>query len=71
MVDAVKKFRDGAAAIGTVQGAAEAGLQHSRQAELRSFEGVVPKGCEWRNLDTAGSQAQRAAAAFPREAVSA
>ena len=71
MVAAVKKFRDGAAALGTRQGAAELGVPHTHQADLRSFEGVVPKGTEWRELDTAGAQAQRAAGAFPREAISA
>ena len=71
MVAAVKKFRDGAFALGTQQAATELGVPHTHQASLRSFEGVVPKGTEWRELDTAGAQAQRAAGAFPREAVSA
>lgn len=54
MVDAAKKFSNGEPAIGS------APEIRSRQASLRSFEGMLPKGSDWRHLDTA--QAQRAQA---------
>jgi phthalate 4,5-dioxygenase len=40
MVAAAKKFAEGGAAIGTQKGV--------RYAELASFEGIVPKGADWR-----------------------
>jgi phthalate 4,5-dioxygenase oxygenase subunit len=44
MVDAVQRFRDGGAALGA----------DAPRTQLRSFEGVVPKGTDWRTLgDTA------------------
>ena len=43
MVAAVKKFREGAPAIGT----AEPRVSHAR---LASFEGIVPQTTDWRTL---------------------
>ena len=45
MVDAVKRFRDGEPAIGT-------GMLQTPQAQLRSFEGIVPKTTPWETLGT-------------------
>jgi phthalate 4,5-dioxygenase oxygenase subunit len=65
MVDAAAKFHDGEAAIGTQQHALQLGRPYIQQAALRSFEGVLPKGTEWRDLDMAEAQAQRAMAVSP------
>jgi phthalate 4,5-dioxygenase len=46
MVAAAKKFRDGGPAIGT----AGAQVPHAR---LASFEGIVPKSVDWRQLEPA------------------
>ena len=46
MVDAVKQFAGGKPAIGTVQ-------PRVARAKLRSFEGIVPKGTDWRTLNVA------------------
>ncbi|MDO9442446.1 MAG: Rieske 2Fe-2S domain-containing protein [Beijerinckiaceae bacterium] len=46
MVEAVQRFIQGEPAIGTTIGA-------SARARLRSFEGVVPKTTDWRNLSGA------------------
>ena len=43
MLDAVHRFQEGAPAIGTGEGS----IPH---AKLRSFEGVVPKTTNWREL---------------------
>jgi phthalate 4,5-dioxygenase oxygenase subunit len=43
MLDAVKRFAAGEPAIGTTQ-------PHIPYADLRSFEGIVPKDVEWRTL---------------------
>ena len=43
MVDAAKRFRDGAPAIGAA----------IPRSHLRSFEGVVPKETDWRGLGDA------------------
>lgn len=57
MVEAAAQFRDGGAAIGTAPALRQA------QANLRSFEGMLPKGSDWRHLDTLQAQADLAAAA--------
>lgn len=43
MVDAIKAFAKGEPPIGTV----EPRIPHRR---IRSFEGVIPKGTEWKDL---------------------
>jgi phthalate 4,5-dioxygenase oxygenase subunit len=43
MVDASRRFAAGGAAIGASE-------PRARKAELRSFEGIVPKGTDWRAL---------------------
>ncbi len=53
MLDAVKRFRDGAPALG-----AHATLPYP-QAQIASFEGMLPKGAEWRGFDTVEAQASR------------
>jgi phthalate 4,5-dioxygenase oxygenase subunit len=58
MVDAAKKFRDCGAAIGTREYVSALGRPYISHAALRSFEGVVPKTTEWRDLDMAESQAR-------------
>jgi phthalate 4,5-dioxygenase oxygenase subunit len=50
MVDAVKRFRDGAPAVGTAE------ASHLEQSQIRSFEGMLPKGSEWRHLDQLDAQ---------------
>ena len=62
MVDAARRFRDGAPAVGTREHAASLNEAYIPQADLRSFEGMLRKGTEWRDLDTAQAQAQRAIA---------
>ena len=50
MVDAVKAFADGKPAIGTAE-------PRTAHASLRSFEGIVAKGTDWRTLgNTAGEE---------------
>ena len=56
MIAAAKNFRDGGPAIGT----AEPRIPHLK---LRSFEGIVPKGTDWRTLAIADEE--RAAAVAP------
>ena len=51
MLDAVQKFRDGQPAIGA------APEVRRQQATLRSFEGMLPKGQDWKHLDTVAGQA--------------
>ena len=46
MVEEVRRFRDGAPAIGTK------GRSSIPQKSIKSFEGMMPKGSEWRQLDT-------------------
>lgn len=53
MVEAAKRYRDGEPAIGS----APAVLRS--QTSLRSFEGMLPKGADWRGLDTVQAQTQR------------
>lgn len=43
MIDAAKRFREGAAAIGTTE-------PRLPRVRLASFEGIVPKTCDWRSL---------------------
>ncbi|HSV44934.1 MAG TPA: Rieske 2Fe-2S domain-containing protein [Ramlibacter sp.] len=52
MVDAVRRFRDGEPALGA------AGASQIPQASIRSFEGMLPKGAEWRHLDQLSEQAK-------------
>lgn len=51
MVDAAKRFRDGEPAIGT---RATCAIPH---VAIRSFEGMLPKGQDWRHLDIDEAQA--------------
>jgi phthalate 4,5-dioxygenase oxygenase subunit len=51
MVDAVREFAAGKPAIGT----AEPRVAH---AKLRSFEGIVAKGTDWRTLNAAAEEPQ-------------
>jgi phthalate 4,5-dioxygenase oxygenase subunit len=46
MVAAVKKFQDGAPAIGTAE-------PHIAHVQLASFEGIVPKSADWRTAGPA------------------
>jgi phthalate 4,5-dioxygenase oxygenase subunit len=50
MVDAARGFMGGAPAIGTTQ-------PRVPKAKLRSFEGVVPRGTDWRTLGVAPEEA--------------
>lgn len=52
MVEAAGRFRDGGPAIGS------RATMRIRQASISSFEGMLPKGQEWRNLDTVDAQAE-------------
>jgi phthalate 4,5-dioxygenase oxygenase subunit len=45
MLDAAKTMRSGGPAIGT-------GKSRTPHVSLRSFEGVVPRGTDWRTLGT-------------------
>ena len=56
MVDAVKRFANGEPAIGTTE-------PHIPQAELRSFEGIVPKSTNWRTLGAS----EKELALYPKE----
>jgi phthalate 4,5-dioxygenase oxygenase subunit len=49
MVEAVRQFAAGKAAIGTTEPRIAA-------AKLRSFEGIVPKSTDWRTLNTAAEE---------------
>jgi phthalate 4,5-dioxygenase len=53
MLEAVQRFAQGQPAIGTKAACA------TTQAEIRSFEGMMTKGDEWRHLDMADAQAER------------
>ena len=56
MVDAVKRFAQGDKAIGTTE-------PHLPQANLRSFEGIVPKTTNWRTLGISDEEL----ALYPKE----
>jgi phthalate 4,5-dioxygenase oxygenase subunit len=56
MLDAVKRFANGEAAIGTTD-------PHIAHAELRSFEGIVPKATNWRTLGAS----ERELAMYPQD----
>lgn len=63
MLDAVRKFGDGAEPPGLA-------APRVPQAKLRSFEGIVPKGVDWRTLgasdeEMASLQQKDASAARP------
>ena len=61
MVEAVRRFAAGKAAIGTTKPRVAA-------AKLRSFEGIVTKSTDWRTLNTAAEElAQAQASAAARE----
>ena len=55
MVDAARSFASEGAAIG-------AGTDRIAHARLRSFEGIVPKGTDWRTLGSAPGDAAPLAA---------
>ena len=55
MVDAARAFREGGPAIGTVG-------RRTSLADIRSYEGVVPKTVDWRSLtNSAGADVADAA----------
>ena len=54
MVEATRRFAAGEPAIGT-------GADRIAHDKLRSFEGIVPKGTDWRTLGTQSIAAERAA----------
>ena len=56
MVDAAKRFSEGDPAIGTTQ------VVRNKHASLRSFEGMLPKNSDWRQLDTEHAQRARSGA---------
>ena len=56
MIDAVKRFANGEPAIGTTD-------PHIAHAELRSFEGIVPKSTNWRTLGAS----EKELASYPDE----
>jgi phthalate 4,5-dioxygenase oxygenase subunit len=56
MLDAVKRFAGGEPAIGTTE-------PHIAHAELRSFEGIVPKATNWRALGASDKEL----AMYPKE----
>ena len=58
-VDMVKKFKAGAPALGT---RAANGDTYIPQADIRSFEAVLPKGTDWRDLVATKGQHERIAA---------
>jgi len=58
MVDAVQRFQAGEAAIGTT-------ARRTRYAELRTFEGIVPKGTNWAILGTDRAKPATDASAQP------
>ena len=68
MVDAARRFQAGEPAIGTREWARQRGVAYVRQTELRSFEGMLQKGAQWRELDkTAAQLARNSAIAVPLE----
>jgi phthalate 4,5-dioxygenase oxygenase subunit len=58
MVDAVKQFAAGKPAIGT-------GEPRVPRAKLRSFEGIVAKGTDWRTLNVSPEEQALPKAAAP------
>jgi phthalate 4,5-dioxygenase oxygenase subunit len=62
MVAAANRFRNGEPAIGSAPQLRES------QAALRSFEGMLPKGADWRHLETLQAQAEHAKAPAQRPA---
>ena len=64
MVDAVKQFRDGGKAIG-------ADKSFAPNRSLAAFEGMVPKGTDWRTLLTTAVTTTDAAADTSTEKTSA
>ena len=64
MLEAVNRFRDGQPSIGTPA------VATMPQATIRSFEGMLPRGSEWRHFDTVAAQADRSSPeARPHRAV--
>jgi phthalate 4,5-dioxygenase oxygenase subunit len=59
VVDMVKKFRAGAPACGTREANGDAYIP---QADIRSFEAVLPKNTNWRDLVATNGQRERIAA---------
>ncbi len=53
MIAAARRFRDGGPAIGTTE-------PRIKQAQLSSFEGIVPKSTDWRTLGCPGGTVARA-----------
>jgi phthalate 4,5-dioxygenase oxygenase subunit len=68
MVDAARRFQAGGPAIGTREWANQLGVAYTRHAELRSFEGMLPKGMPWRDLDKTAAQRARDPANAPQMA---
>ena len=58
MVEAVKQFAAGKPAIGATE-------PHVKHARLRSFEGIVAKGTDWRTLNA--SPEERSQSPAPTE----
>lgn len=58
MLEAVRRFQQGEPAIGTKAVCAVP------QGSIRSFEGMMPKGDEWRTLDTVSAQIERVGTAL-------
>ena len=56
MLDAVNRFRDGQPPIGTQA------ISKLPQSSIRSFEGMLLKGAEWRHFDTVDAQAKSSSA---------
>jgi phthalate 4,5-dioxygenase oxygenase subunit len=65
MVEAARRVRDGGPAIGTPAVCA------TPQAQIASFEGMLPKGEEWRELDTVQAQAEHRKRMSDRQTVTA
>jgi len=49
MIAAARRFRDGGPAIGTTE-------PRIQQAQLSSFEGIVPKSTDWRTLGVSDAE---------------
>ena len=49
MITAARRFRDGGPAIGTTE-------PRIKQAQLSSFEGIVPKSTDWRTLGSSEAE---------------
>jgi phthalate 4,5-dioxygenase oxygenase subunit len=62
MLEEVRRFRDGGPALGTRQHAEALQVPYVEHGALRSFEGMLVKGTDWRNLDMARAQEERTAA---------